>query len=249
MNTVRLIWDRFEEGFIVLLLTAMTLVTFVYVILNNLYTFFTLSVSIFPSALKVCLSFYTVGDTVLDIVQSMTWSNATTKALFAWLIFFGLAYGVRIGGHIGVDALVKLASRPTQRIIAIIACIFSLGYAGLLSVASYEWISTLMGADIGADDLAQFGIKQWHIAVIVPVGFTLVFIRYFEILIRIIRHQQVGLGLADEAADAMKLTETGSLNNDYFVSIFGALCADVYWCTRCCVARFGGFSHHYLIQP
>ena len=210
MNTVRLIWDRFEEGFIVLLLTAMTLVTFVYVILNNLYTFFYAVGEYFSECSEgVSVFFYTVGDTVLDIVQSMTWSNATTKALFAWFIFFGLAYGVRIGGHIGVDALVKLASRPTQRIIAIIACIFSLGYAGLLSVASYEWISTLMGADIGADDLAQFGIKQWHIAVIVPVGFTLVFIRYFEILIRIIRHQQVGLGLADEAADAMKLTETG----------------------------------------
>ncbi|MDD2222354.1 MAG: TRAP transporter small permease [Pseudomonas sp.] len=210
MNTVRLIWDRFEEGFIVLLLTAMTLVTFVYVILNNLYTFFYAVGEYFSERSEgVSEFFYTVGDTVLDIVQSMTWSNATTKALFAWLIFFGLAYGVRIGGHIGVDALVKLASRPTQRIIAIIACIFSLGYAGLLSVASYEWISTLMGAGIGADDLAQFGIKQWHIAVIVPVGFTLVFIRYFEILIRIIRHQQVGLGLADEAADAMKLTETG----------------------------------------
>ena len=152
--------------------------------------------------------FYTVGDFFLDIVQSMTWSNATTKALFAWLIFFGLAYGVRIGGHIGVDALVKLASRSTQRVIALVACLFCLGYAALLSVASYEWISTLMNAGIGADDLGQFGIKQWHIGVIVPIGFALVFIRFAEILVRILRHEQVGLGLADEAADAMKLTET-----------------------------------------
>ena len=42
---------------------------------------------------------------------------------------------------------------------------------------------------------------------IVPIGFALVFIRFLN-LIRIIRHQQVGLGLADEAADAMKLSET-----------------------------------------
>ena len=40
MNALRLVWDRFEEGFIVFLLAAMTLVTFVYVILNNLYTLF-----------------------------------------------------------------------------------------------------------------------------------------------------------------------------------------------------------------
>lgn len=210
MNAVRLIWDRFEEGFIVFLLAAMTLVTFVYVVLNNFYTLFYAAGEYFSERSEGASEFfYSIGDFILDIVQAMTWSNALTKALFAWLIFFGLAYGVRIGGHIGVDALVKLASRPTQRIIAIVACIVSLGYAALLSVASFEWISTLMRASIGADDLAQFGVKQWHIGMIVPIGFALVFIRYLEILVRIIRHEQDGLGLADEAADAMKLTETG----------------------------------------
>lgn len=209
MNAVRLIWDRFEEGFIVFLLALMTLVTCVYVLLNNVYTLFYAVGEYFADSSEGTSDFfYTIGDFFLDTVQAMTWSNALTKALFAWLIFFGLAYGVRIGGHIGVDALVKLASRSTQRIIAIIACLLCLGYAGLLSVASFEWISTLMKASIGADDLGQFGVKQWHIGMIVPIGFTLVFIRFVEILVRVIRHQQVGLGLADEAADAMKLSET-----------------------------------------
>ncbi|MGE6793976.1 C4-dicarboxylate ABC transporter, partial [Pseudomonas guineae] len=40
MNALRRVWDHFEEGFIAFLLAAMTLVTFVYVILNNLYTLF-----------------------------------------------------------------------------------------------------------------------------------------------------------------------------------------------------------------
>ena len=40
-----------------------------------------------------------------------------------------------------------------------------------------------------------------------PVGFALVFIRFAEILVRILRNRQTGLGLADEAADALKLTE------------------------------------------
>ena len=197
MNTVRLIWDRFEEGLIVFLLAVMTLVTFVYVILNNTYTLFYRVGEYFTERSEgVSDFFYGIGDFFLDIVQTMTWSNALTKALFAWLIFFGLAYGVRIGGHIGVDALVKLASRTTQRIIAIIACLFCLGYAGLLSVASFEWINTLFQASIGADDLGQFGVKQWHIGMIVPIGFALVFIRFLEIFVRLIRHQQVGLGLA-----------------------------------------------------
>jgi len=48
---------------------------------------------------------------------------------------------------------------------------------------------------------------QWHIGLIVPVGFALVFIRFAEIFVRILLHRQTGLGLADEAADVMKLTE------------------------------------------
>ncbi|MBP8885685.1 MAG: C4-dicarboxylate ABC transporter, partial [Pseudomonas sp.] len=40
MNALRRVWERFEEGFIAFLLAAMTLITFVYVILNNFYTLF-----------------------------------------------------------------------------------------------------------------------------------------------------------------------------------------------------------------
>lgn len=209
MNALRLVWDRFEEGFIVFLLAAMTLVTFVYVILNNLYTLFYNLAERFEGASE---ALFAIGDAILDLAQAMTWSNALTKALFAWLIFFGLAYGVRTAGHIGVDALVKLASKPVQRLIGLIGCLFCLGYAGLLSVASFEWVKTLFDAAIGAEDLGHFGVMQWHIGLIVPVGFAMVFIRFAEIFVRILRNQQTGLGLADEAAEAVKLTDHQELN-------------------------------------
>ncbi|MGM3388021.1 TRAP transporter small permease [Stutzerimonas stutzeri] len=202
MNALRRAWDHFEEGFIAFLLAAMTLVTFVYVILNNLYTAFYSLGDRFPAGDDL---FFAIGDFIIGLAQSMTWSTALTKALFAWLIFFGLAYGVRTAGHIGVDALVKLAPRHVQRYIGILACLFCLGYAGLLAVASFHWISALLTAAIGAEDLGHFGVKQWHIGMIVPIGFALVFIRFAEILMRLLRNEQTGLGLADEAAEAVKL--------------------------------------------
>ncbi|MNF68329.1 Tripartite ATP-independent periplasmic transporter, DctQ component [compost metagenome] len=204
MNALRRVWEHFEEGFIVFLLAAMTLVTFVYVVLNNLYTLFYRLAESWQGASE---SLFAIGDGVMGMAQAMTWSTSLTKALFGWLIFFGLSYGVRTAGHIGVDALVKLASKPVQRFIGIIACLFCLTYAGLLSIGSFGWIQTLMEAQIGAEDLGQYGIMQWHIGLIVPVGFALVFIRFAEILVRILQNRQTGLGLADEAADAMKLTE------------------------------------------
>ena len=204
MSALRRFWDCFEEAFVAFLLAAMTLITFVYVVLNNLYTVFYSLGDRFEGASDF---FYAIGDFILDYAQAMTWSSAMTKALFAWLIFFGISYGVRTGGHIGVDALVKLAPRHVQKIIGILAVLCCLAYAGLISVASFDWMKTLFNAGIGAEDLGHFGVKQWHIGLIVPVGFALAFIRFFEILIRILRDQQVGLGLADEAADALKLAD------------------------------------------
>jgi C4-dicarboxylate transporter DctQ subunit len=204
MNALRRVWDHFEEGFIAFLLAAMTLVTFVYVILNNLYTLFYNLADRWEGGSEML---FAIGDSILGMAQAMTWSIALTKALFAWLIFFGLAYGVRTAGHIGVDALVKLARKPVQRVIGLIACMACLGYAGLISVASFDWMHTLFTAGIGAEDLGHYGIMQWHITLIVPFGYAMVFIRFLEVFIRILRNQQTGLGLADEAAEAMKLTE------------------------------------------
>ncbi|VVP21727.1 C4-dicarboxylate TRAP transporter small permease protein DctQ [Pseudomonas fluorescens] len=204
MKALRRIWEHFEEGFIVFLLTAMTLVTFVYVILNNFYSLFYWLADRWPGA---SVPLFAIGDEIMGMAQAMTWSTALTKALFGWLIFFGLAYGVRTAGHIGVDALVRLTSRSVQKYIGIVACLCCLAYAALLSVASFEWIRTLMIAGIGAEDLGHFGIMQWHIGLIVPLGFALVFIRFAEILLRILQNRQTGLGLADEAADVLKLAE------------------------------------------
>lgn len=204
MKALRRIWEHFEEGFIVFLLAAMTLVTFVYVILNNFYSLFYWLADQWPAASS---PLFAIGDGIMGMAQAMTWSTALTKALFGWLIFFGLAYGVRTAGHIGVDALVKLARRSVQKYIGILACLCCLAYAGVLCIASLEWITTLMNAGIGAEDLGHFGIMQWHIGLIVPLGFALIFIRFAEILLRILRNRQTGLGLADEAADALKLAE------------------------------------------
>jgi len=199
---LRRIWEHFEEGFIAFLLAAMTLVTFVYVMANNIYTLF------FNLADRWAWSrafFNSLGDATMTVAQDMTWSVALTKAMFGWLIFFGISYGVRTAGHLGVDALVKLTPRRVQRYLAMLACACCLAYAGLFMVASYKWLSAVLAAGIGAEDLDQYGVKVGYIVLIVPVGFALVLIRYLEIFYRIFTRRQTGLGLADEAGEASKL--------------------------------------------
>ena len=206
MQSLRRVWEHFEAGMIAFLLAAMTLVTFVYVALNNLYTmFYTLSD-------KWAFSrdiFAGIGDHLMEYAQEMTWSIALTKALFGWLIFFGISYGVRTAGHLGVDVLVKKTSKRMQRLLAMLACACCLAYAGLFLVASFHWVWAVLAAGIGAEDLDRWGIKIGHIAIIVPFGFALVIVRYLEIMYRLFTHRQIGLGLADEAAEASKLAHPG----------------------------------------
>lgn len=199
-------WQKLEIFVTVLILSAMTFVTFTYTMLNNLYTpFYNLADWIAgdePSALEDF--FLNIGDTMMDLAASMNWSNRFTAACFAWLIFFCMSYGVRIGGHIGVDALVKVFHKRVQRTLAYLGLGACLLYGGIMLFASLDWVMNFYKLGTFAEDLDRFGVRRWHITMIVPIGFTLLILRYLEVGYRIITHQQDGLGLADEAKDAIE---------------------------------------------
>ncbi|MGR3808828.1 C4-dicarboxylate transporter, DctQ subunit [Pasteurella testudinis DSM 23072] len=204
MKSLELLWGKMEEIMIALSLALMTLITFVYVLFNNLYSPFYDLADAYPSLESL---FLPIADFSITVAQEMTWSVALTKLFFAMLIFFGASYGVRTAGHIGIDAVVKKFNTPIQRRISIVACLACLIYAAMIGYASIEWVSAMFKAQIGAEDLQHFGIQLWHIGLIIPIGYLMVFMRFAEIFIRLLKGQQSDLGLADEAKDAMKLQE------------------------------------------
>lgn len=212
MKRVNSIWVRLEEFLIAFLLLAMTLVTCVYVLLNNLFPIFYYFGDMFEQTRPAVAEwFYSAADILIVPAQEMTWSNAMVKAMFGYLIFLGIAYGVRTAGHIGVDALVKLAGNPLQRKIGLIACLACLSYGIIMMISSFQWAYALFNHPFYAEDLERFGIKQWHIAAVVPVGFALTLIRFVEIFYRILTGQQSDLGLADETKSAMTLADGADL--------------------------------------
>ena len=204
MHAVLRVWNRTEEMLVAFLLAGMTLVTFAYVVFNNLYgIFYSLGDSLpFANA-----AMHSIGDGILFIAQEMTWSVALTKAMFGWLIFVGLAWGVRIGAHIGIDLLVRQFNPANQRRVAILALVICLGYCALMAYSSEQWVATLYSVGTGAEDLDRFGIQQWHIVMIVPIGFALMFLRFLQVFIRVVQGKQQGLGLHSEVDDAVKLAE------------------------------------------
>ena len=157
--------NELEEGFIALLFAAMTLVTFSQVVARYVFN------------------------------TGVVWALELTVYLFAWLVLFGMSYGLKVHAHLGVDAFVKLFSGRVQRIFALIAVAAGLVYCAILLIGSWQYISKLFAIGIESEDLP---IPQWVPMAILPIGVALLMYRFAEIGVRIWRGEQHSL-LGDEA--------------------------------------------------
>ncbi len=163
--------NALEEGIIALLFAAMTIVTFAQVVARYVFN------------------------------SGMVWALELTTYLFAWLVLFGMSYGVKVSAHLGVDAFVKLFGPGPRRIFGLLAVAAGLIYGGILLVGSWEYVGKLYKIGIESEDLP---IPQWVPMAILPVGVALLMFRLGQVGGRIWTRRQDGLLLGDEAADAMK---------------------------------------------
>lgn len=163
--------ERVEEAVIAFLLAAMTLITFTQVIARYVFNY------------------------------SFVWAVELTGVLFGGLIFIGMAYGVRVGAHIGIDAFVKLLRPRAARVVTMVATLLCLLYAGIVLVGGLTYVQKIFAVGIEMQDLP---IAQWVPRAVLPLGFALLALRFGQLLWRLARGDDVHL-LGDEAQDALKL--------------------------------------------
>ncbi len=133
---------------------------------------------------------------------SFVWALELVTYLFAWLIFLGMSYGVRVGAHIGVDALVK-SLRPQQPgVVGIVAALLCIVYAVIGLIGGWLYVEKMCEVGILMQDLP---IEQWIPRLVLPLGFALLVVRFAQLLYRIVTGRERGLHLADEAAEALRL--------------------------------------------
>jgi C4-dicarboxylate transporter DctQ subunit len=165
---------RLDEWLIALLLAAMTLLTFVQVVLRYVFD------------------------------SGFTWALQFNMVMFAGMIFIGISYGVRVGAHIGVDAFVKLLRPKPRRITSILAVLLCLLYAGIVIYGSMIYVLKMKEVGIEMDDLP---LKIWIARSILPIGFTLLALRFLPVLWNLVTGKSDRLHLADEVEEALKLKE------------------------------------------
>jgi C4-dicarboxylate transporter DctQ subunit len=166
------ILDRLEEWIMSLMLLAMTSLAFLQVVRRYVFN------------------------------TGYSWNLELTTVCFGIMIFVGISYGVRVGSHIGVDALVKLLPEGMRRASAVLVVLLCLVYVGFVLVGATEYVGKMKDVGIEFDDMP---IERWKVLIVMPIGYVLVAFRFLQILWNLITGKTTSLHLADEAADALKL--------------------------------------------
>ena len=125
--------DNIEESLIALLLGLMTLITFANVLARYVFN------------------------------SNILWAVEGTVYLFAWLVLLGVGYGIKHSIHIGVDVVVNMFPRKTQKIITLIAVAACILYAALLLKGSWDYWSPFIGkrAFLETEDIPIPGFLQF----------------------------------------------------------------------------------------
>ncbi len=162
---------------------------------------------------EAIISLLLVGMTLLvfiDVVlrfgfnQGMIWSEELTLHMSAWFVLFGASYGLKVGAHIGVDALVRQLSPLGQRVLTGIGVILSLVYCGLFIYGAWIYLAKMQKIGIELEDLS---IQAWIAHSILLIGFVLLGIRLLELLWAVATGRATSFGHVDEAKESLRLAE------------------------------------------
>lgn len=174
MNKVSTFIDRFEENFIAVILALMVLISFSQVVARYIF--------------------------------NGGWGGALelTQVLFAWLILFGMSYGIKVGSHLGVDALIRTFPKPIFRVFSLFGALVCALYG--ITLLSAEWL-TFFGVEskggawfyfskiyqigIGMEDIVvpsvfpdvMYGgerLPRWIAYLILPIGLVLFILRSIQ---------------------------------------------------------------------
>ncbi len=169
--------EHLEEGLVAVLMAAMTLVTFMQVVARYVFNY------------------------------SFVWALELNGVLFAWLIFIGMSYGVRVGAHIGIDAVVRKLGARSARAVGMVAALLCIVYALIVTVGGWLYVKKMYDVGIVMQDLP---VPQWVPRLVLPLGFALLAFRFLQAFLALARGEKKTL-LHDEAAEALKLREADGL--------------------------------------
>ena len=170
--------ERLEEVLVAVLMAAMTITAFMQVIARYVFNY------------------------------SFVWALELNTVFFAWLIFVGMSYGVRVGAHIGIDAVVKTLRPAMARAFGMAGAALCVVYALIVTVGGWQYVKKMYDVGIEMQDMP---VQQWVPRIILPLGFALLALRFGQVFVRLWRGEETKI-LSDEAEEALKLRQEGGVD-------------------------------------
>ena len=132
------------------------------------------------------------------------WAQELTLHLSMWMVLFGVSYGIKVGSHIGVDALVKTLPAKARRIVSGVAVLACLAYCGLFIKGGWTYLSLMHMIGIELEDMP---IPKWVAHSILLIGMVMIALRLLQLLWEIVTGKTDSFKLVDEAEESMQLAE------------------------------------------
>jgi len=170
--------ERLEEVLVAVLMAAMTITAFIQVVARYVFNY------------------------------SFVWALELNGVFFAWLIFVGMSYGVRVGAHIGIDAVVKTLRPAMARAFGMVGAVLCVAYALIVTVGGWQYVKKMYDVGIEMQDMP---VQQWVPRIILPLGFALLALRFGQVFVRLWRGEETKI-LSDEAEEALKLRQEGGVD-------------------------------------
>ena len=188
--------NSLEENIIVLLMGSMVLINFSQVIARDVFN------TGWGSALEI------------------------TRVLFAWLILFGMSYGIKKQLHLGVDILIRKFSPKVFKIFALFGCVACIFYG--IIFFSADWIGWIGGSEneggayaywnlmkqigIGMESIslpefiygADERLPRWIAYLILPLGLILFVFRCIQVTYLVITGRREMIIAAHEAEELLE---------------------------------------------
>ncbi len=143
-----------EETVIALLLGAMTIITFINVVLRYGYN------------------------------TGLIWGLEMVSFLFAWLVLFGASYAVKTTSHLGVDAVVNLFGPAGRRTLGLISGAVCIVFAFLLLKGAWDYWANFANLPqttgrwfpTGFEEMKRTSYRAWYEVIDIPIPEWLRFI-------------------------------------------------------------------------
>lgn len=155
--------------------------------------------------------------------SNILWALEVTVFLFAWLVLFGMSWGVKHSIHLGVDVVINAVSPRARRVLALVSVAACVVFSALLLKGSWDYWFPFAStrAFYETEDVPMPGFLQFLADAlnegeryekmprfipyfILPLGSALLLLRFVQAGMRIFRGDQRGLIASHESDESLE---------------------------------------------